>query len=153
MLIFMPSSASLFFAFVVSCFGSFGPTAVRCLFSLADLQLRQHDSILARQGLPPLLDPSVRSQFRAICYRQISARLGLAVAISRKRFCHAPPWSSSSSCTSACPSCSLGLELPWPCRFLLPSPPSHLCFLPLLAPSFLVPFPFPCFFPVTFLST
>ncbi len=25
-----------FFAFVVSCFGSFGPTAVRCLFSLAD---------------------------------------------------------------------------------------------------------------------
>ena len=69
-----------FFAFVVSCFGSFGPTAVRCLFSLADLQLRQHDSVLARQGLPPLLDPSARSQFRAICYRQISARLGLAVA-------------------------------------------------------------------------
>ena len=69
-----------FFAFVVSCFGSFGPTAVRCLFSLADFQLRQQDSILARQGLPPLLDPSARSQFRAICYRQISARIGLAVA-------------------------------------------------------------------------
>jgi hypothetical protein len=45
-----------------------------------DLQLRQHDSILARQGLPPLLDPSARSQFRAICYWQISARLGFAVA-------------------------------------------------------------------------
>ncbi len=27
-----------------------------------------------------------------------------------------------------------------------------LCFLPLLAPSFPIPFPFPCFFPVTFLS-
>jgi hypothetical protein len=69
-----------FFAFVVSCFGSFGPTAVRCLFSLADLELRQHDSQLARQCLPPLTDPSARSQFRAICYRQISARIGQAVA-------------------------------------------------------------------------
>jgi hypothetical protein len=69
-----------FFAFVVSCFGSLGPTAVRCLFSLADLELRQHDSSLARQGLPPLSDPSARSQFRAIAYRQISARIGIAVA-------------------------------------------------------------------------
>ena len=69
-----------FFAFVVSCFGSFGPTAVRCMFSLADLQLRQQDSLLARQGLPPMLDPSARSQFRAICYRHISARIGHAVA-------------------------------------------------------------------------
>ena len=64
----------------VSCFGSFGPTAVWCLFSLADLELRQHDSLLARQGLPHMLDPSARSQFRAICYRQISARIGHAVA-------------------------------------------------------------------------
>ena len=69
-----------FFAFVVSCFGSYGPTAVRCLFSLADLELRQHDSLLASQGLPPLMDPSARSQFRAISYRQISARIGHAVA-------------------------------------------------------------------------
>ena len=68
-----------FFPFVVSCFGSFGPTAVRCLFSLADLELRRHDTQLARQGLSPLLDPSARSQFRAICYRQISARIGQAV--------------------------------------------------------------------------
>jgi hypothetical protein len=29
---------------------------------------------------PPMLDPSARSQFRAICYRQISARIGQAVA-------------------------------------------------------------------------
>ncbi len=27
-----------FLAFVVSCFGSFGPTAVQCLFSLTDLE-------------------------------------------------------------------------------------------------------------------
>ncbi len=67
-----------FFAFVVSCFGSYGPTAVRCLFSLADLELRQHDSLLARQGLPPMLDPSARSQFRAISYRRVSARIGQA---------------------------------------------------------------------------
>ncbi len=69
-----------FFAFVVSCFGSYGPTAFRCLSSLADLELRQHDSLLARQGLPPMLDPSAWSQFRAISYRQISVRIGHAVA-------------------------------------------------------------------------
>ena len=49
-------------------------------FSLADLELRQHDSSLVRQGLPPMLDTYVRSQFRAIAYRQISARIGIAVA-------------------------------------------------------------------------
>jgi hypothetical protein len=68
-----------FFAFVVSCFGSFGPTAVRCIFSLADLELLQDESLLASQGLPPM-DPSGRSQFRAICYHQTSARIGHAVA-------------------------------------------------------------------------
>ena len=48
--------------------------------SLADLELRLHDSLRAKQGLDPLADPSARSQFRAMCYRQISARLGHAVA-------------------------------------------------------------------------
>jgi hypothetical protein len=41
--------------------------------------MRQHESLLACQGFPSL-DPSTRSQFRAICYRQSSARLGHAVA-------------------------------------------------------------------------
>jgi hypothetical protein len=68
-----------FFPFVVSCFGSFGPTAVRCLYSLADLELRQHEAFLGSQNLAPM-DPSARSQYRAISYRQISARIGLAVA-------------------------------------------------------------------------
>ena len=34
----------------------------------------------ARPGLPQLLDPSARSQFRALCYRRISSRAGHAVA-------------------------------------------------------------------------
>ena len=89
--------------------------------------------------------------FAVSCYL-LSANLSSPWPCSRQGFCHAPPWSSSSSCASACPLCRLGSELPWPGRFLLPSSPSHLCFLPLLAPSFLIPFPFPCFFPVTFLS-
>ncbi len=70
---------SAFFPFVVSCFGSFGPSAVRCLFALADLEARQHESLLSRQVLPPM-DPSACSQYRAICYRQSSARKGHAVA-------------------------------------------------------------------------
>jgi hypothetical protein len=37
-----------------------------------------------QSSLPPLLDPSARSQFRAICYRQISARM-LAVALQLPR--------------------------------------------------------------------
>ena len=69
-----------FLPFVVSCFGSFGPAAARLLYSLADLELRQYDDTRARQGLDPMLDPSARSHFRALCYRQISARIGHAAA-------------------------------------------------------------------------
>ena len=43
-----------FFPFVVSCFGSFRPIAVRGLFSMADLELCLHDSLRAKQGLDPL---------------------------------------------------------------------------------------------------
>ncbi len=35
------------FTFVLSCFCSFGPTAVWCLFSLADLEFSQHESSLS----------------------------------------------------------------------------------------------------------
>ena len=69
-----------FLPFVASCFGSFGPTAVRSLFSLADLELRRHNDYRRQQGLDALEDPAARSQFRALCYRQISARIGNAVA-------------------------------------------------------------------------
>ena len=41
--------------------------------------MHQHEALFARQNLSPL-DTSVRSQFRAIAYRQISARLGHADA-------------------------------------------------------------------------
>jgi hypothetical protein len=64
-----------FFAFVVSCFRSFGSTAVHSLFSLADLETRQHEFLLALQGLSPM-DLSTCSQF---C-RQSSDRLGHVVA-------------------------------------------------------------------------
>jgi hypothetical protein len=41
---------------------------------------KNNDSQLARQGLPPMMDSSAHSQFRAFGYRQISARIGQAVA-------------------------------------------------------------------------
>jgi hypothetical protein len=61
-----------FFPFVVSFFGFFGPTAVRCLFaySLADLEARQYESLLNRQGLPPVscqMLPAVVSSSRSCC--------------------------------------------------------------------------------------
>jgi hypothetical protein len=40
--------------FVVSCFGTFGITAVCCLYSLANLELLQHEAFLVRQHLAPL---------------------------------------------------------------------------------------------------
>ena len=69
-----------FLPFVTSCFGSFGPTATRFLFALAHLELIRHDDSRHRQGLDPLVDPSARSQYRALCYRHLTARLGHAVA-------------------------------------------------------------------------
>ena len=50
------------------------------MFSLADLELRRHNDYRRQQGLDALEDPAARSQFRALCYRQISARIGNAVA-------------------------------------------------------------------------
>jgi hypothetical protein len=35
----MPQVVLISLLFFVSCFGSFGPTAVRCIFSLADLEM------------------------------------------------------------------------------------------------------------------
>ena len=91
-----------FFPFVVSYFGSFGPTAVRCVFSLADFELRQHDSQLAKQHLPPMLDPSARPQCRAICYRQISARIRQAVAKATvMRLLGVPPSGILTPCRSS----------------------------------------------------
>ena len=69
-----------FVPFVTSCFGSFGPTATRFLFALANLELLRHDESRQRQGLDPLVDPSSRSQYRALCYRHLTARVGHAVA-------------------------------------------------------------------------
>ena len=133
-----------FFPFVVSFFGSFGSTAVWCLFSLADaadLELRQHDSHwqIARR-CTPMLDPSSRSQFRlfrAICYWQkywqISAYIDQgcrAVAKAAVMCLRGVPRSTAAVCPSSWPC----LELPWPGRFLLSSRPSYpgQCNLPQL---------------------
>ncbi len=40
--VFYSSIGFAFFLSVVSCFDTRGPTAVRCLYSLADLELRLH---------------------------------------------------------------------------------------------------------------
>ena len=110
---------------------------MRCIFSLADLELRQHESLLASQGLPPM-DPSACSQFRAICYRQTSACIGHAVAkASVMRLLGVPRL----PLPQLIPSCALARNRPGPADsfLLIPSPT-----LPPLAPSPLLrPYPFP----------
>jgi hypothetical protein len=132
------------FAFVVSFFGSFGPTAVRCIFSLADLEVRQHESLLASQGLPHM-DPSACSQFRAICYRQTSARIGHAVAkASVMRLLGVPPL----PLPQLIPSYVLARNHPGTADSFSASCSSHLCFLPWLPPLSFVSIFFLCPFSV-----
>ncbi len=85
-----------FFAFVLSCFGSLGPTAVRCLFSLADLESRQHESLFARQNLPPM-DPSARSHNFPVPRHMLSADISSHWTCSCQGLCYALTRSSSSS--------------------------------------------------------
>jgi hypothetical protein len=68
-----------FVAFVCSCFGALGPSAIRYLwvFKLAMLELRQHEALWHAQGLDPL-DDSERAQFRV--RRSRSARVAAAMA-------------------------------------------------------------------------
>ena len=67
-----------FLAFVSSCFGALGPSAIRYLWALAMLELRQHETLRNRQGLDPLTD-SERAQYRAGCFRSSSARVAAAM--------------------------------------------------------------------------
>ena len=67
-----------FLAFVSSCFGALGPSAIRYLWALAMLELRQHETLRNLQGLDPLLD-SERAQYRAGCFRSSSARVAAAM--------------------------------------------------------------------------
>jgi hypothetical protein len=68
-----------FVAFVCSCFGALGPSAIRYLWVLAMLELRQQEALQHAQGLDPL-DDSERAQFHANCYRSSSARVAAAMA-------------------------------------------------------------------------
>ena len=54
-----------FVAFVCSCFGALGPSAIRYLLVLAMFKLQQHEALRHLQGMD-LLDDHERSQFRAI---------------------------------------------------------------------------------------
>jgi hypothetical protein len=127
-----------FFALVASCFGSFGPSAVRCLFSVADLETRQHEPLLACQGFPPT-DPSTRSHFRAICLTQSRCCQGFGHALL------GVPSLSLPTASSFFFSCSeVTSDLPLLGGFVLSSHPSgsHLHFLlGITPPSSLVPSP------------
>ena len=68
-----------FVAFVCSCFGALGPSALRYLWVLAMLELRQHEALRNLQGMDPL-DDSERAQYRASCFRSSSARVAAAMA-------------------------------------------------------------------------
>ena len=68
-----------FVAFVCSSFGALGPSAIRYLWALAMLELRQHEALRQKQGLDPLIE-SERAQYRANCYRSSTARVAAAMA-------------------------------------------------------------------------
>ena len=68
-----------FVAFVCSSFGALGPSAIRYLWALAMLELRQHEVLRQKQGLDPLIE-SERAQYRANCYRSSTARVAAAMA-------------------------------------------------------------------------
>ncbi len=85
----------------------------------------EHNSLLARRGLPPLLDPSARSQFRAICYGQTSARMGLAGAkASVMRLLEAPrlplpPPVSRAALARSCPGPADSFSPPLPLSYAI----------------------------------
>jgi hypothetical protein len=55
-------------------------SAVCFLMALACLELSQHAEYRAHPEMDQLTDASARSQFRALCFRQSSARIGQALA-------------------------------------------------------------------------
>ena len=111
-----------FAPFVGSSYGTFGPTMARLLMGLANEELRQHDSYRTRVGLDPLVDPSARAQFRALCYRQSSARIGHALAKATVKRLLATP---SLPIPSPVPRSLAARNRPGPADFVSLSPP-HL---------------------------
>ena len=71
-----------FVAFVCSSFGALGPSAIRYLWVLAMLELRQHETLRHTHGMAPL-DDGERAQFRANRYRSSSARVSVADAMAK----------------------------------------------------------------------
>jgi hypothetical protein len=66
-------------AFICSCFGALGPSALFYLTVLAMLELRQHEAPCSLQGLDPL-DDSDSAQYRATYFRASSARIAAVMA-------------------------------------------------------------------------
>jgi hypothetical protein len=109
-----------FVPFVASCYGVFGQSASRLLMALASLELRQHDQLRSRNGLDPIVDESARSQFRSLCLRQSSARLGYALAKATVQRLLATPHLPVSD---TLPNSALARNRPGPADFLPPSLP------------------------------
>ncbi len=88
-----------FFAFVVSCFGSYGPTAVRCLFSF-------HCSRIVPTRFPPCSSGS-SSNAGSFCSVTISsyflqADFSSYWACCCQGFRYATSWSSAAAISSSC---------------------------------------------------
>ena len=108
-----------FVAFVCSCFAAFGPSALRYMYVLAALELRQHLQVRELHGLDPLTDAE-RSQYKAQCLRASTARVAGAMAkASIMRICGAP----SIPFPSRVPRSQLACNIPHPAD--LSSPHSH----------------------------
>ena len=120
---------------VGSCFGGLGTSALRLLMALASLELRHHDAYRARTGLDPLADPSARSQFRMLCFRQSSARVGFALAKATVKRLLATPSLPFQPSFLRIP---LGLNRPGPADFV-----PHAFILPCPSPLPSLPSPFP----------
>ena len=90
-------------------FGIFGSTAKRCLSSHDDLEIRQYDSLRARQeaqDLPPFTDRSVRFQVQCIVNSAdatgiLTSRLALVTLLPG--FGYASSRLSSPSCAGIVP--------------------------------------------------
>ena len=108
-----------FVAFVCSCFAAFGPSALRYMYSLAALELRQHLEVRQVHGLDPLTDTEC-SQYKALCLRASTARVASAMAkASIMRICGAP----SIPIAVRVPRAHLACNLPHPAD--LSHPPTH----------------------------
>ncbi len=68
-----------FAAFICSCFGALGPSAIRYLLMLAMLELGKHEALRRLQGMDPWAE-SERAQYRANWFRSSSESAAMVMA-------------------------------------------------------------------------